>query len=520
MLATALAQAVHCGDGAGDFCGECVNCTRIADGNHPDVRVIEPLAGKKEISIQQVREFERELNYRSFTGKRKIVIVDPATLMNLASQNALLKTLEEPPQDSLIILIASSAGGLLPTVRSRCLRVSFAPLARSEVAQYLRTKQRMTGDDVEFVAAMSMGSIGAAMGLDKEAFVEKRRVWAGMVGALKAGDYQSAVVAAEVLAGNRDDALKFLSWAQSWYRDLLVYGVTGDGSQLVNLDMLGQIEQQASPAQSEQRIAAVTASSRAAAAIQRNLNRRMVLEKILVWSREGTVMSAVYLTTPLFYVNAEPHLGSTYTMVITDTLARYYRAKGDETFYLTGTDEHGDKIAQVAAEAKLPEKEFTDRVSAAFRRIWDDCGITYDHFIRTTDAHHVRFVQEVLQRVYDAGDIYFGKYGGLYCVGCERFYTEKELRDGKCPDHLIEPKLIEEENYFFRMGKYQDRLRRAYRKSSGFHPPRRLSQRSARHAARTDRRPVHLPAQEPAQLGDRHSLRRALRYLRLVRRLA
>ncbi|MGZ8521723.1 MAG: class I tRNA ligase family protein, partial [Candidatus Binatia bacterium] len=170
-------------------------------------------------------------------------------------------------------------------------------------------------------------------------------------------------------------------------------------------------------------------------------------------------MSSVYITTPLFYVNAEPHLGSTYTMVITDTLARYYRAKGDETFYLTGTDEHGDKIAQVAAEAKVSEKEFTDRVSAAFRRIWDDCGITYDHFIRTTDAHHVGFVQEVLQLVYDAGDIYFGKYGGLYCVGCERFYTDKELRDGKCPDHLVEPKLIEEENYFFRMGKYQDRLR-------------------------------------------------------------
>lgn len=170
-------------------------------------------------------------------------------------------------------------------------------------------------------------------------------------------------------------------------------------------------------------------------------------------------MSSVYITTPLFYVNAEPHLGSTYTMVITDTLARYYRAKGAETFYLTGTDEHGDKIAQVAAEAQVSEKAFTDQVSAAFRRIWDDCGITYDHFIRTTDAHHVRFVQEVLQRVYDAGDIYFGKYGGLYCVGCERFYTEKELRDGKCPDHLVAPKLIEEENYFFRMGKYQDPLR-------------------------------------------------------------
>ena len=170
-------------------------------------------------------------------------------------------------------------------------------------------------------------------------------------------------------------------------------------------------------------------------------------------------MERVYITTPIFYANAEPHLGNTYTMVITDTLARYYRAQGCETFYLTGTDEHGDKIAQVAAEAGVPPKEFTDRVSAAFRKIWDDCGITYDYFIRTTDAHHVRFVQEVLSRVYDSGDIYFGKYGGLYCFGCERFYTEKELRDGKCPDHLVEPTLIEEENYFFRMGKYQDRLR-------------------------------------------------------------
>jgi DNA polymerase-3 subunit delta' len=287
MLATTLAQAVHCGTRVDDFCGSCVNCTRIADGNHPDVRIIEPPAGKKEISIQQVREFERELNYRSFTGKRKIIIVDPATLMNLASQNALLKTLEEPPQDSLIILIASSAGGLLPTLRSRCLRISFTPLARAEIARYLSTKQGVTGDEIEFLAAMSMGSIGAALGLHKETFVEKRRVWAGIVGALKAGDYQSAVSAAEALAGNRDDALKFLAWAQSWYRDLLVYGVTGDDGELVNLDMRGQIEQHAASAQSEQQIAALTASTAAAAAIHRNLNRRMVLEKYLLGVVKG-----------------------------------------------------------------------------------------------------------------------------------------------------------------------------------------------------------------------------------------
>ncbi len=168
----------------------------------------------------------------------------------------------------------------------------------------------------------------------------------------------------------------------------------------------------------------------------------------------------VYITTPLYYVNAEPHLGSAYTMVITDTLARYYRGKGVDTYYLTGTDEHGDKIAQAAAQAGTDPKTFTDRISASFRAAWDTCGIDYDHFIRTTDDYHVRYVQELLSQVYRSGDIYFDRYGGLYCFGCERFYTEKELVNGKCPDHLVEPKLIEEDNYFFRMSKYQDRLLR------------------------------------------------------------
>lgn len=171
-------------------------------------------------------------------------------------------------------------------------------------------------------------------------------------------------------------------------------------------------------------------------------------------------MPRTYITTPLYYVNGDPHLGSAYTMIITDTLARYYRARGWETFYLTGTDEHGNKIAQAATDAGMVPKAFTDQVSATFRAAWDQCQITYDHFIRTTDPYHVRYVQELLTKVYEAGDIYFDRYGGLYCFGCERFYTQKELRDGKCPDHLTEPTVIEEENYFFRMGKYQEQLLR------------------------------------------------------------
>ncbi|HET9916672.1 MAG TPA: class I tRNA ligase family protein, partial [Candidatus Binatia bacterium] len=169
-------------------------------------------------------------------------------------------------------------------------------------------------------------------------------------------------------------------------------------------------------------------------------------------------MSSVYITTPIYYVNAEPHLGHTYTTVVGDTLKRYYRALGYETYFLTGTDEHGDKIAQAAAATDTDPQSYVDRVSGLYRATWDSCGIAYDQFIRTTDAEHKAFVQKILQRIYDAGDVYFGEYGGHYCYGCERFYTEKELVDGKCPDHQKAPDFISEKNYFFRMSKYQQRL--------------------------------------------------------------
>jgi methionyl-tRNA synthetase len=169
----------------------------------------------------------------------------------------------------------------------------------------------------------------------------------------------------------------------------------------------------------------------------------------------------IQLTTPLYYVNAEPHLGHTYTTVVVDTLARYHRSMGRDVFFLTGTDEHGDKIAQAAEDAEDAQtspKEYADHISQLFRETWDTCGITYDGFIRTTDQHHKDFVQTILQKVFDSGDIYFGEYGGLYCRGCERFYTDKELDNGKCPDHETEPEWIKEQNYFFKMGRYQQAL--------------------------------------------------------------
>ena len=167
-----------------------------------------------------------------------------------------------------------------------------------------------------------------------------------------------------------------------------------------------------------------------------------------------------YLTTPIYYINAPPHLGHAYTTIVADTMARYRRLAGDDVFFLTGTDEHGDKIAQAAAKAGEAPQVLAARNSEAFRDQWDALGITYTRFIRTTELDHRTVVQEVLQRLWDGGEIYFGTYGGQYCFGCERFYTEKEIVDGKCPDHQTPLTYIEEENYFFRMSAYQDWLRR------------------------------------------------------------
>jgi methionyl-tRNA synthetase len=166
-------------------------------------------------------------------------------------------------------------------------------------------------------------------------------------------------------------------------------------------------------------------------------------------------MKRIYFTTPIYYVNAEPHIGHAYTTIVADVLNRFYKLAGYETFFLTGTDEHGDKVAQAARAADETPQAYADRISGLFRALWPKLNITNSRFIRTTDEAHKKVVQLILQKVYDAGDIYFGEYGGHYCRGCERFLTEKELVEGKCPDHGTTPDFIQEKNYFFRMSKYQ-----------------------------------------------------------------
>jgi methionyl-tRNA synthetase len=165
-----------------------------------------------------------------------------------------------------------------------------------------------------------------------------------------------------------------------------------------------------------------------------------------------------YLTTPIYYVNARPHLGHAYTTIMADVACRFNAMCHKEAFLLTGTDEHGDKIMKAAAAENISPKAYADRISGLFKELWPALNIQYSRFIRTTDEKHKQVVRDLLMRIHDAGDIYFSEYEGLYCFGCERFYGERELVDGKCPDHETAPEKIRESNYFFRMSKYQQWL--------------------------------------------------------------
>ena len=169
-----------------------------------------------------------------------------------------------------------------------------------------------------------------------------------------------------------------------------------------------------------------------------------------------------YLTTPIYYVNSTPHIGHAYTTILADILVRHYKQRGERTYFLTGVDEHADKVARVAAEEGLSPREYVDSIVEDWRRLAPSVGAEPDYFIRTTDEGHKRFVQDFLQRIYDNGDVYQDVYAGLYCVGCEAFKSEDELVDGKCPDHGIEPEWLEEKNWFFRLSAYGDRLLALY----------------------------------------------------------
>ena len=169
-------------------------------------------------------------------------------------------------------------------------------------------------------------------------------------------------------------------------------------------------------------------------------------------------MKTAYITTPIYYVNDVPHLGHAYTTIAADVLSRYHRLLGHDTFFLTGTDEHGKKVEQAAAAEKIRPIELADRNVKKFKELWEALDIRCDDFVRTTEKRHRGAVEEIVRRVHDAGDIYLGQYEDWYCVPCETFLTESQLVDGKCPDCGRPTERLKEESYFFRLSKYQDQL--------------------------------------------------------------
>lgn len=166
-------------------------------------------------------------------------------------------------------------------------------------------------------------------------------------------------------------------------------------------------------------------------------------------------MKKFFITTPIYYINDIPHIGHTCTTVAADVVARLHRLKGEEVFFLTGTDEHGQKVAETAEKEGLEVKEYCDKISPRFQEAWKALNISFDFFIRTTDPRHEKVVSEILQKIYDNGDVYKAKYEGLYCIGCEKFLTETDLVDGHCGLHPPE-KTVEksEDNWFFKLSKY------------------------------------------------------------------
>lgn len=178
-----------------------------------------------------------------------------------------------------------------------------------------------------------------------------------------------------------------------------------------------------------------------------------------------------YITTPIYYASGKLTVGHCYSTVLADINARFHRLNGDQVFFATGSDEHGLKIARVAEQNGMTPKEFVDKTVGEFKDIWKRLDITYDKFIRTTDEEHIKLVEKIYNKLYESGDIYLGKYKGLYCVPCETFFTESQLVDGNCPDCGRPVEMTEEECYFLRLSKYQDFLENVFKQNPDFLVP-------------------------------------------------
>jgi DNA polymerase III delta prime subunit len=310
-------------------------------GDHPDLLWVERGVDDTRVRIGQIRALQSALRLRAAEGERRVAVIADAEWLNQEAQNALLRLLEEPPPGTLIVLVARSSAGLLATVRSRCQRLVFrpSPEAPEDDPEQLALLERLEG--------LRSASLPALLD------------WAE--------EYRGA--RSEV----QEAATRLLETGAGWLRRQVAAKLREAG---------------ADPGPELQAHSVLAACRKSL--VQRNANPQMVAERAARAARDGPRMSrAFFATTPIYYVNAEPHIGHTYTTVAVDTLARYHRLCGEQTYFLTGTDEHGEKIAEAAEQRGLTPKDVADQYSAAFHGAWQQLGFSFDRFIRTTDPDHV-----------------------------------------------------------------------------------------------------------------------------------
>jgi DNA polymerase-3 subunit delta' len=283
--ALALIQALFCLSLPDDACGVCPSCRKIDSGNHPDIHLIGPLPDKRDISIEQLRELQRDLSLRPYEAPRKACIIDPAERMSVNAANSLLKTLEEPPGNALIILVTENAGMLLSTVRSRCQLIRFAPLS-PEYVQSLLERSGMASDTAALVAPMSGGSLQKALDLDNEALVARREAVLSRVSQLTINRIGTVFDAAEELSGNRDTTLELLDMLLSFYRDAVHLGA--GNTEIVNRSARSAIESIASRRSFPRNLELLERISETRRAVQRNANPKLALDHLFMTMADET----------------------------------------------------------------------------------------------------------------------------------------------------------------------------------------------------------------------------------------
>jgi len=277
--AEVFAKALNCSEGRLDACDRCISCLKIEKSNHPDVTVLK--AAGQFIRIQDIREIQNQMRFRPFEGRKRVFILIDAETMNIAAANALLKTLEEPSPSNILILLSSRPHQLPATIVSRCQKVRFRPLARADVAGYLREKMGLGEEEADLLAASAAGSIGRAVEMQRDSELQVRdRLIAGISRCRKDGPV-GLLLMAGALGKDREAILKNLDILRSWYRDVLVYSKTGEKGNLFHRNRLETVKSFAEKLTTADVLKNVTAVNRAARAVERNANKHLTLETLL-----------------------------------------------------------------------------------------------------------------------------------------------------------------------------------------------------------------------------------------------